>query len=102
MIMDDAYLVLGIKPGASKKEIKRAYRKMAKKLHPDLNKSLEAEVKFKKINQAYEFLINDGKIPANHGQQDYSQHLQRDWVDLEKEKFLYMLFRYSMEKNDKL
>ena len=93
-MMDDAYLVLGVKSGASKKEIKRAYRKLAKRLHPDVNKSLEAEVKFKKIYQAYEFLINDGIVSPINGQQEYNHPPQRDWVDIEKENFLFRLFSY--------
>jgi curved DNA-binding protein CbpA len=95
-MMDDPYFVLGIKPGASKKEIKRAYRKMAKNLHPDINKSLEAEEKFKKIHWAYEFLINDGIVSPKH-EQEYTQPLQRDWVDVEKENFLYMLFGHIIK-----
>jgi len=90
-MMDDPYFVLGVKPGASKKEIKRAYRKMAKSLHPDINKSLEAEEKFKKIHRAYELLINDRVVSPKH-EQEYTQPFQRDWVDVEKEHFLYILF----------
>ncbi len=56
--MRDPYEVLGISPGASEDEIKAAYRKMAKKYHPDLNGgSPEAEKKMKEVNDAYTFLI---------------------------------------------
>lgn len=51
----DAFLLLGLRPGASKKEIKRAYRKLAKSIHPDLNKNPEAEAKFKKFNKPMNF-----------------------------------------------
>ena len=50
----DYYEVLGLSKGASEEEIKRAYRKMAKKYHPDINKEPGAEEKFKEVNEAYE------------------------------------------------
>lgn len=56
---DDPYSILGIKPGASEDEIKKAYKKMARKYHPDLNgNSKEAEAMMKKVNEAYDVLIN--------------------------------------------
>lgn len=56
--MRDPYEVLGIPQGASDDEIKAAYRKLAKKYHPDLNGgSAEAEVKMKEVNEAYNILI---------------------------------------------
>jgi DnaJ-class molecular chaperone len=100
-MMDDAYLVLGIKAGASKKEIKRAYRKLAKKLHPDINNSPEAAMKFNNIYQAYEFLINDGMVSAKNKQQEYNHPPQRDWVDIEKENFLFRLFSHMMKDKHK-
>ena len=60
----DFYEILGISKGASKDEIKSAYRKMALKYHPDRNKESDAEEKFKEINEAYEVLSNDQKKQA--------------------------------------
>ena len=56
---DDPYKILGLKPGATDDEIKRAYKEMAKKYHPDLNgNSPEAAEMMKKVNEAYDILIN--------------------------------------------
>ena len=52
----DYYEVLGLSKGASEAEIKKAYRSLAKKYHPDVNKEAGAEEKFKEINEAYEVL----------------------------------------------
>lgn len=54
----DYYKTLGIEKGASVQDIKKAYRKLARKHHPDVNpdKSAEADQKFKEINEAYEVL----------------------------------------------
>ena len=60
----DYYEVLGINKNASADEIKRAYRKMAKKYHPDVNKSADAEEKFKEVNEAYEVLSDPDKKAA--------------------------------------
>ena len=52
----DYYEILGIKRDATDSEVKSAYRKLARKYHPDVNKTKEAEAKFKEINEAYEVL----------------------------------------------
>jgi molecular chaperone DnaJ len=52
----DYYEVLGVSRDADKEEIKRAYRRLARKYHPDVNKEEGAEERFKEINRAYEVL----------------------------------------------
>ena len=59
----DYYEVLGIDKNATEADIKRAYRRMARKYHPDLNKEhpKEAEENFKKVNEAYHVLSDADK-----------------------------------------
>ncbi|AGJ90852.1 molecular chaperone DnaJ [Mycoplasma putrefaciens] len=61
MAKRDYYEVLGVSKQASEQEIKKAYRKLAKQYHPDLNKSPDAEEKFKEINEAAEVLLDKDK-----------------------------------------
>lgn len=57
----DYYEVLGLKKGATDEEIKRAFRKLAKQYHPDVNKEEGAEAKFKEIGEAYAVLSDPQK-----------------------------------------
>lgn len=57
----DYYKILGIPSGANEDEIKKAYRKMALKYHPDKNKEPNAEEKFKEIAEAYDVLSDPKK-----------------------------------------
>jgi curved DNA-binding protein len=57
----DYYDVLGVPRAASGEEIQKAYRKLARKYHPDINKTKEAEDKFKEINEANEVLSDPAK-----------------------------------------
>ncbi|WP_025729465.1 molecular chaperone DnaJ [Atopobacter phocae] len=64
MAKRDYYEVLGVAKDASSQEIKRAYRKLSKTYHPDINKADDAAEKFKEISEAYEVLSDDQKRAA--------------------------------------
>jgi curved DNA-binding protein len=61
MEFKDYYAVLGVSQNASREEIQRAFHKLARTYHPDVNKAPEAEEKFKEINEAYEVLKDPDK-----------------------------------------
>ena len=60
----DYYEVLGVDRGADATEIRRAYRRLARQFHPDVNKSDDAEDKFKEVTEAFEILRDDERRAA--------------------------------------
>ena len=72
MRFKDYYEVMGVPRGATQDEIKRAYRKLARKFHPDVSKEKDAEERFKELQEAHEVLKDPEKRAA------YDQ-LGADW-----------------------
>lgn len=84
--MSNVYLeILNLEPGATKGEIKSAYRKLSKEYHPDVNNSSDAQEKFVEINEAYKFLTEVGPSPHreqvaydyNPDHQEYQERRRR-------------------------
>lgn len=67
MEFKDYYAMLGVEPSADEKTIKTAYRRLARKYHPDMNKEAGAEDKFKEVAEAYE-VLGDAKKRAEYDQ----------------------------------
>lgn len=93
----EAYKILGLKPGASPQEIRRAYRSLVKKYHPDKNNSADANDKFIAIQTAYELLIN-GKIDNQSSNQVRQNEKQRAEQDTEQRAAYENYRKYAREK----
>jgi len=93
------YETLGVSEGASADEIKKAYRKLARKYHPDINKDPEAQDKFKEINAAYE-VLSDPEKKAQYDQfgdqmfggQNFHDFAQGQGANVDLEEILRQMF----------
>jgi len=87
------YEILGVAPNATDEEIRRAYRRKAKQVHPDVNKSKDAHVKFLILKKAFESLITRNQNKSYHDQ--YNQpakdpfHAYNEWINKQKAKAEY-------------
>src|SRR4051812_42526964 len=76
MAKEDFYQILGVKRDAKPEEIKKAYRRLARKYHPDVNPGDKAsEERFKKITEAHEVLSDPKKRPVYDRFGQYSEQL---------------------------
>lgn len=76
MDFKDYYKILGVEPTADDATIKAAYRKLARKYHPDVSKEKDAETKFKDVSEAYEALKSADKRAEYDDLRRYGQHGQ--------------------------
>ena len=78
--MIDPYKVLGVSPGASEEEIKKAYRQKAKQYHPDLHPGDEnAAKKMNEVNEAYDMLKNPEKYERKRAQEEQQSYYRRSY-----------------------
>jgi HAMP domain-containing protein/F0F1-type ATP synthase membrane subunit c/vacuolar-type H+-ATPase subunit K len=70
--MTDLYRVLGVSPRATAAEIKSAYRRLARKCHPDVSASPDANANFARINEAYH-VLSDARLRASYDRGDYGE-----------------------------
>ena len=75
MAKRDYYDILGVNREASEEEIKKSYRALAKKYHPDISKEEDAEKKFKEVQEAYDTL-GDSQKRANYDRFGHSEQFQ--------------------------
>ena len=103
-MISDPYKVLGVSPNASDEEIKQAYRRLAKKYHPDLNPGDQtAAQKMQEVNAAYEQIKNPEKTQSHQGYSGYDPfggYRQNTGSNYQQAAYQYILYgRYREALN---
>ena len=98
--MASPYQILGVKAGASNAEIKNAYRRLAKKYHPDISVEPDAEARFIEITEAYE-LLTEGPPVAESAIDFSEEELSVDYEEIRRERVrAYARMRYEAFKSN--
>ncbi|KAH0449295.1 hypothetical protein IEQ34_023095 [Dendrobium chrysotoxum] len=85
----EEYRMLRIQPGASEKEVKKAFRRLALQYHPDVCKGSNCGVQFHRINEAYDIVISSLRASEEEEQELESWQNSNDWVCDEELKGMY-------------
>ncbi|KAJ4758132.1 Chaperone protein DnaJ [Rhynchospora pubera] len=67
---ENCYKTLSLRPGATEKEVKKAFRKLALQYHPDVCKGSQCSVQFNQINQAYHMILDELRRPEQPAEQE--------------------------------
>jgi len=95
----DYHQILGVAPGATERQIKAAYRRLALRYHPDLNDAADAGEKFNEINRAYEFLLKHGSRGEDRAY-SHDDAMAREVFRREREK-MYQRARARRDRKKK-
>lgn len=98
VVSEDYYKLLGLERGASDKEIRKAFRRLALKYHPDKNKDPDAQAHFIKIAEAYEVLSNrDKRAHFDTSEPDPSSSSDHHYHDFNHQEFNYQEFYQNFD-----
>jgi len=91
------YQVLGLHKNASEQDIKSAYRKLAKKYHPDVNKSEAATSRFLEISEAYKYLMSNYDLPAPEpDEEEVERQKAREWAREKSRQYVEQVYAFRL------
>ncbi len=81
-MLPNYYKIFGLTKSATKEEIKKQYRRLAKEFHPDINKNSNATAKMQEILEAY-YILNDEEVRFRYDRQYEKIYESKEWTDIE-------------------